>query len=66
MLTDEEKKILVLLGEGESYQTIMKKMGFTPYKMRKTRESFLEKLGARNHTHAIYLAFSKGMIKFSG
>ncbi len=63
MLTKEEKEVLILLGRGETYRYIAKKLKLSPYGMRQIREGFLTKLGARNHVHALYLALSQGLIE---
>ncbi len=62
-LTDEEKELLILLGSGEMMRTSSQIMGIHPNVLREIKRSAMEKLGARNHVHAIFLALLQGLIK---
>ncbi len=62
-LTKEEKKVLILLGRGETYSDIRKMLNLSQYAMKQIRKGFLTKLGARNHVHALYLALLQGLIE---
>jgi DNA-binding NarL/FixJ family response regulator len=65
MITDEEKKVLILLGKGETHKDISKTLGLSADRLRAIKRSFIKKLGARNHVHAVYLALSKGLIEIT-
>ena len=63
MLTNEEKEVLILLGQGETQKYIGEKMKISNYRLHRIRDSFVKKLEARNQVHAVYLALSQGLIE---
>ena len=62
-LTDKEKIVLTLLGQGETGTKICKVMGISEQEFKQIKISFNTKLGARNYIHALYLALSQGLLK---
>ncbi len=62
-LTNKEKIILVLIGQGYTNKEIVEVFdGLTQYSLRKIKKSFMSKLNAKNPDNAVYLALSKGSI----
>ena len=63
-LTNEEKIVLELLGQGETLKEIKTKLGISMYRIIAARDSAVAKLEARNQPHAVYLAMLKGLIDY--
>jgi DNA-binding CsgD family transcriptional regulator len=61
-LTDEEKTVLKMLGQGDTLKQISGKLGISTYRVSKIKDHAVEKLDARNKVHAVYLARAQGLI----
>jgi DNA-binding NarL/FixJ family response regulator len=61
MLTSEEKQVLEMLGLGHTCKKICEKLSISGYRLREIKKSCIEKCKARNYTHAVYLAMSRGL-----
>jgi DNA-binding NarL/FixJ family response regulator len=61
-LTDEERTVLEMLGKGNTLEHISETLGISKYRASKVKDSSVAKLDARNHTHAVYLAMTQGLI----
>ncbi len=59
-LNRDEKMILILIAHGYTAVEICSLLAdLTPWCLRYIEKNFIEKLGARNQAHAVYLAFAK-------
>jgi len=62
LLTQEEKNILTIFGKGKTGKQISAQLGISERQVREIKKSFIAKLNARNHTHALCLAIRQGQI----
>jgi len=62
-LSIEEKSVLNCIKDGKSTKEISKQIGESEYKINKLVNSIVQKLNAKNRTHAIYRALKEGIIK---
>ena len=61
-LSDTERKILTLLGEGDTSDEIAVKLNQSPHTVVSYRKMLLQKFEAKNVSHLIKLAFERGYI----
>ena len=61
-LTELEKSVLKLLGQGDTNKEIQAKLMIPVAKLRKIKKESVVKLGARNSIHAVVLAVSQKLI----
>jgi DNA-binding NarL/FixJ family response regulator len=60
--TELQVKILRRWAEGDSGRQVAKKVGLSEATIRRLTAEFRDLLGARNTTHAVYLACKGGLI----
>ncbi|GGU62202.1 helix-turn-helix domain-containing protein [Streptomyces lavendofoliae] len=65
-LTDTEYAVLRQAAMGDTYAVIAERMGYTEKSVAKMALRLARKLGARNITHAVYLACEKGLLQADG
>lgn len=63
LLSRAEMRTLLYVIAGLTTQEIAEKLGRSPETVKSHRESILRKLGAENISHAIALAYERGILK---
>ncbi len=62
ILTNREVEVLSLLAEGFVYPEIAEKLGVKRNTVKVYCKSIYQKLGARNKTHAVFVAVNKNLL----
>ena len=61
-LTNEEKTVLEMLGQGGTLKQIKARLNVSMHRVTVTRDDAMVKLSARNQPHAVYLAIKHGLM----
>ncbi len=64
-LTNEEKKIWVMLSKGYTYEEISAKLGLPVHSVQKIMDDVIKELGAKNEPNALYLALTRKLISLT-
>ena len=62
-LTEEEKTVLEMLGQGDTMKKISEVLGIPAHRVSNVKAYAIAKLEAANQVHAVYLAMSQGLIE---